>query len=189
MHVVCSLPNAGDVINGVVFVPMMINGEEVRVSEDVNPNVAKTSFLSIPGYSEFTGDKKVVEDMIASFRMRHAEQVIQAPSLELERTVRELQDSNKRLSGDLVAARSERDTLKEQVKGLQAFIGQPSLDWTKQQLLSFAQMLNLEVTTAMNKEDLLAAINEHGSGQEKTPPVPGDSPDKGEETPSADGAQ
>jgi regulator of replication initiation timing len=177
MRIVCNLPNAGDVINGVAFVPLKIGDETVRVSEEVNSAVAKSTFLLIPGYAKFEGDVKEVDKALESFRVAHVEEVME-PTNELRRTITELQDSNLKLSEALTKSNAENQELREENAKLKADLGQPNISWTKAQLIKFADENAITVTNNMNKEEILDLIQ--STGAKRGEPASPNAPDKEE---------
>lgn len=117
VRVVCDLPNAGRSINGVFFGTIEIDGEPVRVSERLSPDLA-AEFCEIPGYAPWRGDEKALGEAIeaAIEESRRAPVSRGGPSqadLRLAARLEEQQKANLALAEDLRNQRKQNEALIE----------------------------------------------------------------------------
>lgn len=159
MHIVCRLPNAGDSINGHIFVPVSGDDTQVMVSEDLDDEAA-ARFLGITGYEPYEGDSDEIEKALES-RHRRMSVEARAPDATLARTVEELQDSLDRANEALDAAKARNLELEEENAELKKQYGQPNPSWNKAQLLQFAEKQGIVAGESMTKADILVAIEDH----------------------------
>ncbi len=119
VRVACSLPNAGTVINGIVFAHVKLGDDDVHVSARVSEQQA-AGLLRVPGYAVWDGDEDEYARTIEDALRRNAEAIVGTPeaamaaeSLELE----ELRRANRTISADLVTARrlneEQADTIRQ----------------------------------------------------------------------------
>jgi hypothetical protein len=123
LRVVCNRPNAGSVINGRLFAPVEIEGEQMHVSELLPPADAER-FASIPGYALFDRDENLharrIEDALEVARQTKAAMTDRGSARirDLQRELAEQQRANQSLTERLQAERARGDRLEGESKKL-----------------------------------------------------------------------
>lgn len=173
MHVICSHPNASNLINGVLFVPYKgANGTPVVVSEEISERVAKGFLANTELFSEFKGKVEEVAVAVKSFKNAHADEVRQ-PDIKKNSMIEELQRTLTAMQGQLSDANRRTIDLEEENRKLRDFIGEPNKDWTLVALRKYADMTHVVITEAMNKAEILEQLFPQGQQQEENaPPAP-----------------
>jgi len=153
-HVVCTLPNAADVINGYIFVEV----GDVKVSEPLDEE-AFNRFVSIEGYHAYEGDLGTVFEALQERHYALAE-AAQAADVDLVRQVRELQTNLDLTHEKLQQVQLENEELRAANADQKKQLDIPSDKWSKAQLLKFAEDRGLTVANAMTKAELVDLIGE-----------------------------
>lgn len=155
MRIISTNPAASNFISGVIFV----NHGNAKVSEDVTEEVAQ-NFTRLPGFGVFeAGDEELtqVDKALEQMRANRAAE-FNKPTLEKDKTIGELQDALRATQQLLVTANQRNNELEEENRMLKEQVGRPSMEWSKVDLIAYAEKRGLVISNAMNKSEILDMI-------------------------------
>ena len=160
MRVICTLPNASNLIGGKVFVSYEEDSTAFMVSEELEKADAGR-LLSIPGYSIWNDKGEEVEAEIDArleqFKNARVAEVVREES-QKDATIQELQANLVDSGQKLAATKARIEELEAENAKLRARIGPPSMDWKKEELADYAESLGLTIASGDNKDEIIDAI-------------------------------